>query len=491
MANKWFKNLDLLHIPMSLSYKNEYFYTTNIGAFLTIICFVVILSLSLYEIKSLSDKTSFTIITNQYTDLSEQIDFSTRPLLFQLIDNAGHIMEPNDKLYEFKAFDMEWIVGNDENGKQNYKVINTELEMGQCDKVLQDIPEYLIDYNLSKYTCLKSGQNLTSYGIMGDMSGGFKGFRIYLNKCNGKSDCYNNSEIIKKLQNIKFRVTYLGLNINIFNHENDDSNFQMFSKSCSVSTNILKKFYFNFSIGRFHLFNDIIFKKKKIYNYIIGNRPNMDIDLDPSSTIDHNSNTLAYFCFNFDGNIIEISKEVKKLYDTLSVIGNTFNIVLTIIKIINNYYSNKILFVDIFKSVFLCKENLDIKFNKFERINIIKKHNNYNSNKKHILDLSDEIAINNNNINNNIKNDNNSNNSSNNIHNNNIKNNNSNNNNSHNSNNNIRNNNSNNLKKSSNKMIMSLNKNKSQKKLSYILKINEEKITKKKYYIFIFFHYVF
>ena len=69
MVYKWFKNLDLLHIPMSLSYKNEYSYTTNIGAFLTIICFIIILSLSLYEIKSLSDKTSFTIITNQYKSI--------------------------------------------------------------------------------------------------------------------------------------------------------------------------------------------------------------------------------------------------------------------------------------------------------------------------------------------------------------------------------------------------------------------------------------
>ena len=126
----------------------------------------------------------------------------------------------------------------------------------------------------------------------------------------------------------------------------------MFSKSCSISTNLLKKIYFTFSIGRFHLSNNIFYKKKKIFNYIIGNDPIMDIDLDPKSTIDKNRNTLAYFSFNFDGNIVEVSKEVKRFYDTLSFIGNTFNIILTIIKIINNYYSNKVLFVDIFKHIF-------------------------------------------------------------------------------------------------------------------------------------------
>ena len=91
-------------------YNNEYFYTTNIGAALSIFCFIIIVCISSYEIKTLTDKTSFSIISNQYTDLSAIIDFSKTPLLFQLIDNAGQIMEINDKLYEFKAYDMEWIV---------------------------------------------------------------------------------------------------------------------------------------------------------------------------------------------------------------------------------------------------------------------------------------------------------------------------------------------------------------------------------------------
>ena len=442
MSCNWLKNCDLLHIPMSLSYKNEYFYATNVGAFLTIICFIYVVILSLYEIKSLSEKSSFSIITNQYIDLSEKIDFSQRPLLFQLIDNTGEIMDINDKLYEFKAYDMEWLVETGENGKKNYRVINTKLEMGKCDEVLQNKSEYLKEYNLSRYICIKSDQNITSYGYLGDMNNGYKGFRIYLNKCNGKSYCYDDSVIIQKLQNIKFRVTYLGLNTNIFNL-GKELNYQMFSKSCSISTNLLKKIYFTFSIGRFHLSNNIFYKKKKIFNYIIGNDPKMDIDLDPKSTIDKNRNTLAYFSFNFDGNIVEVSKEVKRFYDTLSFIGNTFNIILTIIKIINNYYSNKVLFVDIFKHIFFSKEykDKDIKLNKFEKESFYKSlynnNNDKNSNKKHILDLSDGIGFNN--INN-----------------------------------------SNILKKSSNKIVMTFDKSKDKKRVSHIYTINKERITKNK-----------
>ena len=394
------KSCDLLHVPMSLSYRNEYFYTTHIGAVLTILCLIIIVIITSFEIKTLTDKSSFTIITNQYIDLNEKIDFSRRPLLFQLINNAGEIMEIDHKLYEFKAYDMEWIVEKDENGKSKYSVINNKLEIDQCDKVLtSNFSEYLTDYNLSNYYCIKSGQNITSYGYLGDMNNGYKGFRVYLNKCNGNKDCYEDKYILQKLKNIKFRVTYLGLNANIFTLENQNLKLRMFSKACSVSTSILKKFYFTFSIGKFNLYDNIFLKQKREFNYIIGNNPIMDIDTDPSSTIDKNGHTLAYFSFNFDGTIIEVTKEVKRILDTISIIGNAFNIILTLFKIINNYYSNKILFADIFRSIFFSKENNNINIHKFSQKSIFKINNDFNSNninnilnnsKKDILDLSDD-----------------------------------------------------------------------------------------------------
>jgi len=75
MKKNWIKNFDLLHIPMSLSYKNEYFYKTNIGAALTIICFIIIICISSYEIKTLVDKTSFSLITSQYMDFQRVLIF--------------------------------------------------------------------------------------------------------------------------------------------------------------------------------------------------------------------------------------------------------------------------------------------------------------------------------------------------------------------------------------------------------------------------------
>ena len=136
----------------------------------------------------------------------------------------------------------------------------------------------------------------------------------------------------------------------------------------------------------------------------------MDVDLDPSSTLKNNNNTLAYFAFNYDGNIVEMSKEVKRFLDVFSVIGNAFNIILTIFKIINSYYSNKVLFVDIFKNIFFCKDKSNSQCsNKFNfpkscnNGNLLNSNNIQNLSKKNVLDLSDGLILNHNNKNNSIQ----------------------------------------------------------------------------------------
>ena len=394
MKKNWLRRCDFLNVSMSLSYRNEFFYSTNIGAFLTIIGFILVLGISSYEIKLLFSKSSFKIISNQYTDLSEKLDFSKNPLLFQLANDNGEIIEKDDKLFQLNAYDIELTIEL-VNNERKMKIGTSKLELESCDKVLANRSEYTSYLNLSQYICFKSSQNLTSYGLLGDTNNGFKGFRVEINKCSGSPYCYEHSFIIKKLQNIKFIVTYLSLKANIYNLDNDHITYQLYSKPCTISTNILKKIYFSYNIGRFDLYNSIIFKRKSSFNYISLNSENIDIDLDSSSTITNNINTLAYISFQYSGNVLEVSKEVERLFDTVVLIGNIFNILLTIIRIFNNYYSNKILFTDIFEFFFFDKDILNnTKGNKIYNFNRFKETNNYIKNKRKNFDISDEIGMN-------------------------------------------------------------------------------------------------
>ena len=114
------------------------------------------------------------------------------------------------------------------------------------------------------------------------------------------------------------------------------------------------------------------------------------MDLDPTSTLSNNEYTIAYISFHFGGIILETRKQVQTLLESLSIIGNIFNIILTLFKIINNYYSNKILFVDIFNSVFFAKEKalFNIKDNNNIRLN-----NNFNLKKSNIIDQKKKLDL--------------------------------------------------------------------------------------------------
>ena len=392
MRKDWFRRYDFLNVPTSLSYKNEYFYATNVGAALTIFFFFIIVAVISYEIILLHKKSSFTLISNQYTDLFQPIDFSETPFLFQMINGNGKNLALDSKLFELVAYNMEQTIKTYENGTRKRKVTNTKIELEQCDKIYKNETEYA-ELNLSRYICFKPGQNLTAFGLLGDLNKPYKGIRIYINKCSGEN-CYDNSVIEKQFHNAKFFVNYLSLSSNMFNLKSQDIKYQIFTKFCSLSPNILKKVVFTFDLGRFYLFNNILFGNNISFNYLIGNDYSMDVDLDPTSTLSSNEYTIAYISFHYGGIILETRKQVLTVFESLSIVGNIFNIILTIFKVINSYYSNKILFVDIFNTVFFAKEKslFNIKDNNNIHLNnlyILKK--SHGSENKKNLDISEQI----------------------------------------------------------------------------------------------------
>ena len=402
MKKNWLRRCDFLNVPTSLSYKKEYFYTTNVGATLTICFICLIISLITYQIIILYKRSSFKLISNQYTDLLESIDFSKTPLLFQLINSNNKVMDFDKKLFELVVYNMESYYETYQNGTTRRRVKNTIVELEKCDKIFSNDSEYSM-INLSDYICFKPGQNMTAFGLLGDKNNLYKGIRIYINKCIGP-DCYNDSIIDDEFHNAKFYIYYLSLSSNMFYLHNNDIQYQLYTKFCSLSTKVLKKIVFTFDIGRFHLYNNILFNNNISFNYLLGNDYSLDIDIDPTSTLKGDESTIAYISFHYGGKILETKKQVQTLIEAFSVIGNFFNIILTIFKVINNYYSNKILFVDIFNNIFFNKEKPNIYFrNNFYCNNSMNLNIKNNQNKKKNLNESEQICFNNIFINNHSK----------------------------------------------------------------------------------------
>ena len=190
--------------------------------------------------------------------------------------------------------------------------------MEKCDIFYANKSKYS-ELNLSNYICIKPGQNLTAYGLLGDMNNAFKGIRVYISKCS-VSDCYDTSEIDNKLNNARFRISYLSLSSNMFYLSSENIKYQLFTKYCSLSTNVIKKIVFTFDIGRFYLYNNILFEKKISFNYLLGNDNSIDFDIDPDNGIKEDEYTISYIALHYGGNIIETRKKVKTIFESLSII---------------------------------------------------------------------------------------------------------------------------------------------------------------------------
>jgi len=364
-----YNNFDLLRIPISLSYKNKYLYRTFIGASLTIIGAIIIVVYFIVKLIGTFQKKTFAIISNEFQNPKASINFTNIPILFALADNNGNPLELNPKIVDFSVVLSEYVRNFDKNGNSQILYSENEIEIDRCDKLNDSIDfSYFSEYNLSDFKCIKPFQNLSINGTYGDIINGYKSLKINIKKCNKLiEECYDSEYIETIISNSRFIIVYSGHKTNFYNKSEKDIEKAIYSRSISLSPVFCKKVFYYMTLVKFQLYDNVLFGNKKEEIYFI-NR-DMFYEFTPISNININDinegDALAFFSFVYDGNMIEYTKKVEKLGEIISYVGNLFNIMLTIFKIINNYFSNKILFFDIFYRFFF-----EEKFKKKENKNI-------------------------------------------------------------------------------------------------------------------------
>jgi len=349
-----YNNLDLLTIPISLSYKNKYSYRTFVGATLTIIFFIVIIIYFIYQLVQILRKSSFTIISNEFQNPKESINFTNVPILFALTDDIGNPLEFNPKIVKYSVILNEYIQNFDEYGNSHFNHIEKKLETDRCDKIkdYMELSEFK-DYNISYFQCIKPFQNITINGTYGDING-YKSLKINVKKCDIENEnCYSIDYIDSIISNARFSVLYLGYKTNFYDLDAKDIESNIYSRSITLSPYFLKRIFYYMTLVKYKLYDNIFLNLKKETIYYI-NRDTI-LENEPIKTESYDKNTLAYYSFVYDGNVVEYTKKVEKIIEAISYIGNLFNLMLTIFKIINNYFSNKILFIDIFYRFFFEK----------------------------------------------------------------------------------------------------------------------------------------
>ena len=347
-------HLDLLRIPIFLSYKKKYLYRTVIGATLTIICSILIIVFFIIKLSQIISKSVFTIISNEYQNPKGQIDFTNIPILFTLADNNGNPLQMNSKIFEFSVVLSEYLQNHDIDGKSNIINIEKEIKIDRCDKLIGQLDfSYFYEYNLTYFTCIKPNQNLTITGTYGDIIKGFNNLKINVKKCNNSlNNCYNDQYIESYISNTNLIIIYLGYKTNFYNLQKEDIEQTIYSRSFSISPLYRKKVSYYMTLVKYELYVNLILNKKK--DNIFFRNIDTFVEIKPIYPINdkEDDNVFVYFSFVYDGNIVVYTKKTEKILEIFSYIGNIFNIMLTFFRIINNYFSKKILFIDIFNSFF-------------------------------------------------------------------------------------------------------------------------------------------
>ena len=359
-----YNNLDLFTIPISLSYKDKYLYRTFIGATLTIICSIIIITYFIIKFSEIINKSSFTIISNEFQNPKESINFTNIPILFGVTDNIGNPRPLDPKLFDFSVILNEYIQNFDENGNSNMNHTERKIEIEKCINLNDSLDlSFFQDYNISDFKCIKPFQNITINGTYGDVNG-YRSLKIMLKRCNNSiENCYNDDYIESIISNSRFMIGYLGYKANFYNSKKKDIEKFIYTKGIQLSTTFSKIAFYYMTLVKYQIYDNIFLNNKREQLYYL-NR-DMLLEYMPITKIKSNetyniysTDIIAFFSFVFDGNILEYTKKVKKIGEIISFMGNLFNIVYTIFKIINNYFSSKILFVDIFAQFFLEKQYL-------------------------------------------------------------------------------------------------------------------------------------
>ena len=346
-----FKNFDLFGVPIPISYENNYLSRTNVGATLTIISTVIISIYTLFQISTLLDRSSYSVISSEIQDLKGEIDLSNTPIMFTLLDLYYNPVGYDPKLFTFTANYIEATFNIiDGEKKRNTSMRNLEIE--RCDKLKKEFKNLneFSEYNLTKFMCIKPNQNIILYGTTTDIHNELKLLEIKVSKCNNNqlNECYDIDMTNNLIENRIFAFSYLGYTSNFTTIYNDKNvKYKIYSSFITFSKYLRKLFVYGFSKGKLTLFDNFFVTYKSEINYFFNQDVYQDFTLIANSS--SYSDELISFNFIYDGNLVEHTKDIKGIGPTFSYIMATFNTVIIISRILNDYYGNKILLSNLFK----------------------------------------------------------------------------------------------------------------------------------------------
>ena len=391
------KFLDFYDTHVTFSYKNSHAYKTVFGGILSIITCLVLVIVTLIFAESVFSKENFKIISTSKINQFSNFDFSKIPILIGLADPGGSLMNIDEKLFNIIVTEYHLIVTKEKNHIINITINDTEFELDNCEKYKGNKSYFLNDtfknFELSRFQCIKPGQNLTFFGKYKDSINGYRGMRIIVEKCNNESlksknkniTCYPKEIIDNKLLNVKLFTYYIGFNIN---HYSFDNNYLLYIESgyySRFSTTIFKSYEASFTKNIYITDRSIIFNHRIRKEFITPSGCRTDeTDRDALNFRESkrmNENTIGVISLFLDGEEVKHDRSFESILDVFVNIGGISNLLTIIFGFMNKYVARRIKKIDLVKTLLFDKNIVQrLKSSRISKVND-NKSNKGNNNK--------------------------------------------------------------------------------------------------------------
>ena len=364
--------LDFYESNVTLAYKNSHTYKSIFGGILSILTFLSIIIITSIFSGSVFSKKNFKIISTSTINQFSSFDFSKLPLLIGLGDNEGTLMDIDERLFNIIVTEYHLTVSKDKNGNRVISLNDKEFEYDNCEKYRGNKSYFLNNtfekFELSRFKCIKPGQNLTFFGKYKDSINGYRGVRIILDKCNNETlksknkniTCYPKEKIENKLLNIKLNTYYTGFNIDHYSFNNNHLLYIESGFYSRMSSNLFKSYEISFTKNIYITDNSVLFNHRTRTEFITTNGVRYD-DFEREALNFKNSqriteNTIGVVSFFLDDNEIQHDRSFESILDVFSSLGGIINLLTIIFGFVNKYITRRLKKIDLIKT-FLFETN--------------------------------------------------------------------------------------------------------------------------------------
>jgi hypothetical protein len=340
-------------------------YKTLIGSLMGLLSLMLMVSVALYFIIDLLERKSMTVIFNEDHTRFPINNLSEVPIMMSLGDFNGITLE-SEGLFSFDVKMMNYKKVKDADGNSRFGLELVPIKIEKCNitKHFLDKPDMFKGLSIRSYYCISPGENnLTIYGKLGDTLNGWSFLGIFLNRCNAKlQKCLNDTYAESVLGNSALTIAYLSNSINHYNVTSPRM-FKVDTAVLQMSSSIYKNYYYNLKQVIYDTDYGFIFEDHQTEDFFTYNSQSLDVSMKNTGlpTIGPN---FGYVMIKNSDAVSYYFRAYIKGQAVMANIGGIIKAIMVMAKIISDFLTRRMSYVDLSNSIFKYKIEDNISHNK-------------------------------------------------------------------------------------------------------------------------------